>query len=126
MGFRNDDRRISLLVSIDGQGKFRVIHIEDNNPANVTLAAGTHAAIKKGPEFNKVTAILRSRRLEVFVNAIAVCDPISLDFDLEPVRVGFDLRGDKGHAEFERITIWSAEGLPTPEERLKKGEVPVK
>ena len=90
------------------------------------LFAGTHQAIKPGQEFNTLTAILRSGRLEVYVNGVAVCDPLVLNVGIERAHPGLELNGEKARAEFERITIWSADGLPTPEERLKSGEMPAK
>jgi hypothetical protein len=43
-----------------------------------------------------------------------------LDRDLGPSYVQLGLSASTGRAEFEDATVWSAEGLPTTEERLQK------
>jgi hypothetical protein len=81
-----------------------------------------HSAIKPGTEFNKVMVMLRSRQLEIYVNNVAVCDPIYLETPIEPVNVApLMVSNKKGSVEFRHFSMWSAEGLPTPEERLRKG-----
>jgi serine/threonine protein kinase len=84
----------------------------------------THAAIKPGTEFNELLVIYRGRTLEVYVNGVAVCNPVTYDTDLLPVQPSMGVyRQDNNIGEFERITLWSAEGLPTLEERVRRGEV---
>ena len=61
-----------------------------------------------------------SGTVEVYVNNVAVCDPIILDEEIASPT--FALLGgvdeeSGGSAEFERLTFWRADGLPTPEGR---------
>jgi hypothetical protein len=82
------------------------------------LYSGVHAAIEKGHEFNKLTVIYTADRLEIFVNGVAVCDPVIVPLRLQPVRIALGESGPvKDTAEFRRLSIWSADGLPKPEER---------
>jgi len=57
--------------------------------------------------------VVRGRRLEVYVNGEAVCEPVTLDRDVTPAIVGLCGRALKGRSrvEFERLTIWPAAGL---------------
>jgi hypothetical protein len=57
--------------------------------------------------------VVRGRVAEVYVNGAAVCDPILLGFDVLPGRLMLAATHDgKGaHVEFERLTVWSADGL---------------
>src|SRR5581483_5625542 len=47
----------------------------------------SHRAIKAGSEFNKLLAVLRGRQLQLFVNGVAVCDPIALAPALAPAKL---------------------------------------
>jgi hypothetical protein len=81
----------------------------------------TSAALKRGNEFNSVLIVLRGRLLEVYVNNVAVCNPILLDRDFphENLLVFFGTHGQgtELRAEFQRVRLWPAAGLPTPQER---------
>jgi hypothetical protein len=78
-----------------------------------------HAAIITGDEFNTVLLVVRGQIVEVYVNGVAVCNPITCPRAIQAASTA--LKGDPGvdgQIEFKRITIYSAEGLPTPAERL--------
>lgn len=79
-----------------------------------------HAAIKQGGQPNTLLAILRRGWMEIYVNGKAVCDPLAINPDFDPNRIQFCLStSDAGEAEFERLMIYSAAGLPTPQQRLR-------
>jgi hypothetical protein len=126
LGLGSEQKRLSVVIRLNGEGKVTVAVWDfDKGEQTPVLFSGTHPAIKKGREFNRVTAVYRADRLEVYVNGIAVCDPLPVPVQLQPAHVGFSLAG-RGTAEFRRLAIWSAEGVPTPEERLRSGQVPLK
>ncbi len=83
-----------------------------------------HTAINKGDEFNKLLVLAVGNRFEIYVNDVAVCDPIVLDKLTPPGRVSLGAVANENpvRAEFKSLTIWSAESLPTLEERLAGGE----
>jgi len=87
-----------------------------------------HTAINQGEEFNKLLVVAVGNRFEIYVNDVAICDPIVLDEITPPGR--FALGAVANHipvrAEFKSFTIWSAEGLPTLEERLAKSDAVAK
>ncbi|HEV3384866.1 MAG TPA: serine/threonine-protein kinase, partial [Gemmata sp.] len=124
--FGNDQQRKALTVKINSAGKLTVAITENDKGEPEQLYSGTHDAIRKGYDFNKLAAIYTADRLEVFVNGVAVCDPLPVPVRLQPVSIALGVSGGKSSAEFRRLTVWTAEGLPTPEERLKSREVPVK
>jgi hypothetical protein len=119
----NDKKQCALNVKIDGSGKLEVAFHDGRAYRSPSFFSGTHAKIKAAKEFNALTVALRGRRLEVYMNGAAICDPIVLDFDLEPTTLRLGLEGDNCRAEFERMMVWSIEGVPTPEERLAKGDL---
>ena len=82
-----------------------------------------HTAMKKGDQFNKLLVVAVGNRIEIFANDVAICDPILLDEFAPPGRLALGAVANHipVRAEFKSFTIWSAEGLPTPEERLARG-----
>jgi WD40 repeat protein len=83
-----------------------------------------HPAVRGGDAWNNLLVVVRGRVVEVYVNGIAVCDPVPLDFDLLPAGLALVAMHDEttphaqaAHMEFERLTVWSAEGLPSLQER---------
>ncbi len=86
-----------------GEGRFSDPHREDF----------AHTAIKKGEEFNTLLVIARGRNVELFVNGVAVCVPLTTDFDYMPATLFLFMQTPtKGEAEFERVRVYSAEKLP--------------
>jgi hypothetical protein len=73
-----------------------------------------HPAIKSGAEFNKLLVIARGQSYDVYVNGILVCEPLVTDFLTMPFSFALVAKSHAtaSRAEFERITIWSADGLP--------------
>jgi hypothetical protein len=116
--FGNDQQRKALIVRLNGAGKFRVALWDYDKGDQALLYSGSHTAIKRGNEFNKLTVVYTADRLELFVNGVAACDPIVAPLRLQPVRVALGVSGSvKDTAEFRHLSIWSADGLPKPEER---------
>ncbi len=127
LSFGNDQQRKAITLKLNAAGKLKVVLTENDNDEQEPLFSGTHVAIRKGNEFNRLAVIYTAERLEVYVNGVAVCDPLSVPVRLQPVNIALGLSGGgKSSAEFRRLTVSSADGLPTPEERLKNREVPVK
>ena len=124
--FGNDQLKKAVTVRLNGGGKFGVVLWDYDKGDQPALQSGTHAAIRKGDAFNKLTVIYTADRLEVFINGVAVCDPVPVPLRLQPVRLAFGVSGVKGKAEFKKLSIWSADGLPPPEERFKTGATPMK
>ena len=62
-------------------------------------------------------------RFEIFANDVAICNPIVFDVIKPPgyLAPGAVANHIPARAEFKSFTIWSAEGLPTLEERLAGG-----
>ncbi len=116
-----------LLVRLNGQGAVTILAADgDGRPAlGSALPVLERPWIARGAAFNKLLVIIRGRLLEVYVNGKAVCDPVVLDWDVTPAHVLLGCqaphRGER--AEFERFTVWPADGLPLPAARgaVKKG-----
>jgi hypothetical protein len=85
-----------------------------------------HRAIKRGFAFNTLLVVLRGGLLEVYVNGVAVCHPVHAGLESTPamLALGYDVWLRKDRVEFERLTVWSAEGLPTPEARGARAKPP--
>lgn len=114
----SDPKKNSVNVRLNGEGTLTVsLWDYDKGEEKPLLFSGRHSAIKKGAVFNKLTAIYRSGTMEVFANDVAVCNPVPVD--LGPLRCGFLVTGGRCTAEFQNFTVWSAEGLKSPEERSK-------
>jgi hypothetical protein len=74
----------------------------------------SHQAIKPGGEFNTLLVVLRGQILQVYVNGVAVCQPVVLPQDTTPVRISLAaLPREKGASvEFRKLSIWPADALP--------------
>jgi WD40 repeat protein len=79
-----------------------------------------HRVIRPHGEMNELLIVVRGRLLEIYINGLAVRDPLILDRDVWPTEIGLrlDARGGNGvKAEFDRFTLWPADDLPTLESR---------
>jgi hypothetical protein len=90
------------------------------NPVNRSIE---HPAIEPYGQTNRLLVILRNRTLELYVNGVAVQRPIELDMEMTPGDIGITILGDPegGEVELNRITVWSARGLPSPGSRTVPG-----
>jgi hypothetical protein len=123
------DKGRTARVSIDSEGALHLQPFatetkpwsEDTGPLNRTFL---HRAIKPRGEANALLCLVRGRQLELYVNGVAVQSPLTFDRDLTPTVIGYGILGgaDGSEVEFERITVWSAEGLPPPEARGGSGK----
>jgi serine/threonine protein kinase/WD40 repeat protein len=84
----------------------------------------THKAIKKKDDWNKLLVVVRGRQLELYVNSVAVCDPLVVDYDFTPAWLNLYADAAPGPAdrparlaELSRIRICPAEKIPPPEAR---------
>jgi serine/threonine protein kinase len=120
----NGQKGRAVRVSIDSDGALHVLPydssrkdwVEDTGPLNRTFR---HRAIKPRGEANALLCVVRGRQLELYVNGVAVQNPITFDGDLTPAGIGYSVLGgrDGSEVEFERITVWSVADLPPPEAR---------
>ncbi len=118
---QGDGERGGLFIQMDDAGRFRIdgAHWKPKlNPSNITIDWTEHEAIRKGTVFNTLLLVLRSRRLEVYVNHRAVCLPIPLDKDIRPVVLQasvsrlLDNPGKTGTSEIRRFAVWYRGSIP--------------
>jgi WD40 repeat protein len=99
-----------ILVRLDSEARLHITpHIIDPEQSRGPWVGPiAHPAIKRGEQFNALLFVVRGRVLEVYVNGIAVCDPVIVDRDFTPARLALvAVAEDKGvQVEFTRITIW--------------------
>lgn len=63
----------------------------------------------------------------MFVNGVAVCNPVEIDLPLEPVAVHLrTVANAPGRVEFRHFSLWSKANVPTPHERWQLGQVPLR
>ena len=76
-----------IQVSLDSEARLRVspwmYHGKEEN-YGPHVGPMSHAAIRKGDAFNELLVVVRGRRVEVYVNGIAVCPPVTVDRDFTP------------------------------------------
>lgn len=113
---------VTYRFHLNGLQGLQLAILNDGPPRNVKTIR--HVALKKGAEFNKLMVVARGNRVRIFANDVAICDPIVLEKFVPPGRLAFG--GVSNHiavrVEFKNFTVWSSEGLPRPEGRLKWGE----
>jgi predicted Ser/Thr protein kinase len=110
--------RVTLMVRNDGH---LLVEKGRDDATLKRLPALAHSAIRAGPRAsNTLLAVVRGRTVEVYVNKVAVCDPISLEEEIASPTFALQSGEDDdkgGLVEFERLTFWRADGLPTPADR---------
>ena len=119
-----------VTVSLNNDGELFVDPDDDVEPGRgPKIGPVKHSAIKTNEKFNTLLLVIRGRVMEIYVNDVAVCDPVVSDRDLSPSVFALRARrkdaatNDKPdiRAEFEKMTAWSSDGMKKPESR---GAVP--
>jgi serine/threonine protein kinase len=122
----NFEQKVGFKAAVNGNGQLTI------NPGYVSTYGGfsgrragpfAHSAIKTGQDFNTLLLIVRAESIEIYVNGVAVCDPIEIDkeWKLNRLQLTLDSR-QEARAEFHSFTVRSAEDIPTLAERLAKGK----
>jgi hypothetical protein len=105
----------TVEVSLDNEGRCQI------RATAIGLTTGwfEHSAVKKGNESNEILLIFKGRRCEVYVNSVAVYNPVEFKDQLAEFRAALAAysRGKGARAEFERFTIHSCKLIPALEER---------
>jgi hypothetical protein len=107
------------MITLNNQG---VLFVEDNKSESQPTT--THPAIKKAGGQNTLLVVVCGRYLEVYVNGVAVRDPLVLDRALSSPTLALaaaSARRVAATAEFDSITVWPADSVPPPDQR---GAVP--
>jgi hypothetical protein len=114
-----------LTIGNNGRLHVRVGQGEESDAAEGPEAERlTHAAIKKGPQaVNTLLAVVQGRQVEVYVNGVAVCDPLLLEREIHVPQLSLLATSRGSTAEFESVTVWPAKDVPPLE---KRGAVPKK
>lgn len=111
------DQNRGVFLAISREGKLQVLPSPFAQGAAATtgprIAPFRHTAIKTGDDVNELLTVLRGKKLEVYVNSVAVCDPIVLDRELPDAvtaLMAFTQSNQETRAEFSHLTVWSLEG----------------
>jgi predicted Ser/Thr protein kinase len=103
---------ILYVGSLDGD-------VADKLISGVKMAS--HAAIKRGEQVdNTLLVVVRGRHLEIYVNGVAVRQPILLERALPSPRLGLSCicgEADGCTAEFDSFTLWPADSIPSLQQR---------
>ncbi len=112
---------VTVRFHLNGLQSLEVSILNDGPPRVAKTIR--HTAINQGEQFNKLLVVAVGNRFEIYANDVAICDPIVLDKMTPPGRFALGAVANENpvRAEFKSFTIWSAEGLPTLEERLASG-----
>ena len=104
----NSKDQLSIRVFANGTAQ---VSVPGKDPAGplAPAAAGTL------DEFHDLLVLARGKRLEVFVDQVAACEPIELDEERPTTKLLLGARTyTANRAEFENITVWDASGRPPP------------
>jgi Protein kinase domain len=101
---------LGFMVKINGKGELFL----GPSPATAkdflkivpSLGPIVHPAIKPGEQSNALTLVMKKRILEIYVNAVRVCEPVTFAFDLTPSHFSLAAWDDSGfRSEFEKVEI---------------------
>jgi hypothetical protein len=109
-----------VVVMLQNNGELLVLEGPAEETPGRRLAV-KHSKILPGDAANRLATVLRGGRvLEVYVNGVAVCDPLVLDEPILSPRLSLVCLSPSAKgavAEFLGVTVWPAEGLSTAEQR---------
>jgi serine/threonine protein kinase len=116
---REQKRGIAVRLNADATLEVTPSPGESEKFRGPQLGPLRHAALKSGADFNALLVIVHGRLVEIYVNGVAVCDPVIVDRDFTPATAGLAAfgRGHGARVEFKSVTGWLAEGLPLPQAR---------
>jgi hypothetical protein len=111
--------RFRVMLGADGRLHFGRLPAElavMENPPELSIK---HPAIHGAGGANTLLVVVRGRQAEVYVNGVAVCDPILLtrDFTSGYLALGCGGMARSAHYEIDSVTLWSAKDLPSLEKR---------
>jgi hypothetical protein len=123
------DALVHFAVRIRHDGRLRVFrHQLGDVDAQDTYDSELvrHPAINGGKApVNVLRLHVRGRTVEIYVNGVAVCDPVVLDRDIPAPHLGLICFGGGGRvptlSEYKKVTLWPGADVPPPE---KRGAVP--
>jgi serine/threonine protein kinase/regulation of enolase protein 1 (concanavalin A-like superfamily) len=125
---RNPQLKHELRISIAKSGSLRVNKMNEDGSNERLVGPIQNPAIKDGGEWNSMLVIARRNRYEIYVNDIMVCEPFEFDFVQTPAKLGLVVNcpqnSELTRAEFQQITVWSAQGLSTFAQRRDKMSPP--
>ncbi len=72
-----------------------------------------HSALRPITEYNRLLVVIRHQALEIYMNGIAISEPIRLHYNPLPSKLQLGVFGglDEVRGEFDQVTIWSADFL---------------
>jgi hypothetical protein len=112
---QNSDQSIGIMLRTDGALEVQYLPWFGCPPRKLIAGPIRHAAIRPANEFNTLLVTLRGRTLEVFVNGVAVTEPLTLDDDFTPAYQGIGLwlrSGGEAMSECTRFTLWELPPQP--------------
>jgi serine/threonine protein kinase len=118
----DQDWRYGLHFQIDSNGVLHFRHPwnrhrRDAQPDETIK----HPAIKPHFDYNTLLVIVRGRQVEIYVNDVAVREPLLMERDLTPflrMRLGLDAWGQGAEVEFKRLALWPSDWLPSLSARV--------
>jgi WD40 repeat protein/serine/threonine protein kinase len=107
--FNNRALKYGVRITLNGLGELRVTRGWKGFRGPDVSPIASHA-IKRGTEFNTLLVTVEETRLTIFVNGVAIGEPIDLKTDWRPASLQLtSIAGKTSVGEFERIKVWSLE-----------------
>ncbi len=125
LAIRHESKQQSVRVRLHSNGVLFVnVGDERTRTDRRPLARVKHPRIHGHNETNELLVVVHGRTLEVYVNGVAMVDPIVLDYPVSPgtLRLYVQPAPDTPttQAEFERLQVWPAENVQPLEVRAAK------
>jgi serine/threonine protein kinase len=115
--------RARVLITVSGQLHTSFDSAEDGE-AKMDAETVSHPALQKGgPIRDRLLVVVRGRQMEIYVNGIAVHDPILLERENAAPALALLCMGRQPGttAEFDSVTVWPVDSIPPLE---KRGAIP--
>jgi hypothetical protein len=123
LNYTSEANDVNVSFHLNGLQGLEVPILNDGPPRVAQTIR--HTAINTGQEFNKLLVVAVGNRFEIYANDEAIRNPVVLKEMKPRGRFARGAVADENsvRAEFRSFRIWSAEDLPTVDERLASGDL---
>ena len=109
----NADRKVSFGTWLSSESSRLIFgrgFSADTGPADQVFDV---PGVNHGDAANTFVILVRGRYVEMYVNGMAACPPMTIDADIWPARLYLRASVEnRGRVEFQDVAVWSADKLP--------------
>jgi hypothetical protein len=109
------EQKYRHTIRIDGTGKVQLLYFDGKTEQETKVDLPSPRGIKLRGEFNTLLVVARMGQVDLYVNGVPVGNrPLNLAREAGPgwIQLGIETGDTGGTIELQRMTVWSAVGIP--------------